>query len=196
LKKVLIPFQLYFDYLEAANEPLYETNRRNAMNQRDYVAAISEDADTLLSYERQATHHKERERLQLLRLLKSGQAMTIPQAATLVGISRSTAQRHWRQYQSAGLEAMCALWYKGGQSRLSAAALTQLEARCAEGFTNLAAAVAWVHEMFAVSYTQAGLWALFQRLGYKRKTGRPQHYKQDPEAQAAFKKNFSPKPTR
>ncbi|MFY7999015.1 MAG: hypothetical protein ACOVSW_10510 [Candidatus Kapaibacteriota bacterium] len=46
------------------------------MNQLDYVVAITEDADTLFTLERQARHPKERQRLQLLRLLKSGLAMT------------------------------------------------------------------------------------------------------------------------
>jgi transposase len=36
-----------------------------------------------------------------------------------------------------------------------------------------------VQENFAVTYTVGGLWRLFQRLGYKLKTGRPQHHKQD-----------------
>ena len=41
-----------------------------AMNQLDYVVAITEDADTLFTLERQARHPKERQRLQLLRLLR------------------------------------------------------------------------------------------------------------------------------
>lgn len=32
------------------------------------------------------------------------------------------------------------------------------------------------------------MWTLFQRLGYKLKTGRPQRHKQDLEAQATLKK--------
>jgi hypothetical protein len=40
------------------------------MNQLDYVVAITEDADTLFTLERQARHPKERQRLQLLRLLR------------------------------------------------------------------------------------------------------------------------------
>jgi len=158
------------------------------MNQLDYVVEITEDADTLFTLERQAHHPKELQRLQLLRLLKSGLAMTMPEAAALVGISHSTADRHWRTYKREGLAAMCSLAYKGGQVRLSAEALHRLDQRCAEGFPTLQSAVVWVEETFAVSYTPAGIWTLFQRLGYKAKTGRPCHHKQDPEAQAAFKK--------
>ncbi|MFY7999849.1 MAG: hypothetical protein ACOVSW_14730 [Candidatus Kapaibacteriota bacterium] len=62
------------------------------MNQLDYVVAITEDADTLFTLERQARHPKERQRLQLVRLLKSGLAMTMPEAAALVGISHSSAE--------------------------------------------------------------------------------------------------------
>jgi transposase len=59
-----------------------------------------------------------------------------------------------------------------------------------EGFSTLQAGVQWMQENFAVTYTVGGLWKLFQRLGYKLKTGRPQHHKQDLEAQADFKKKF------
>ena len=159
------------------------------MNQIDYVVAITEDADTFFTLERQARHPKERQRLQLLRLLKSGLAMTMPEAAALVGISHSTADRQWRTYKRGGLEAMCSLAYKGGQVRLSAEALQRLDERCAEGFPTLQSAADWVKETFAVSYTPAGMWTLFRRLGYKAKTGRPCHHKQDIEAQADFKKN-------
>jgi transposase len=165
------------------------------MNQLDYVVEITEDADSLLAYEHQAQHRKERERLQLLRLLKSGQAVTMSAAASLVGMSLSSAQRHWRTYKNEGLEAMCTLAYKGCQRRLSAEALEKLDERCSEGFSSLQSAVQWVEATFQVSYTPQGLWTLFQRLGYKAKTGRPQHYKQDLEAQAAFKKHFNPKAT-
>lgn len=159
------------------------------MNRLDYVVEISEDSDTLAAAEREAHHVKERQRLQLLRLLKSGLAMSMPEASALVGISPSTADRHWRTYKREGLAAMCSLGYKGGQVRLSPEELQRLDKRVGEGFPTLQSAVTWVQETFAVSYTQAGLWTLFQRLGYKAKTGRPCHHKQDLEAQADFKKN-------
>ena len=79
------------------------------MNQLDYVVAITEDADTLFTLERQARHPKERQRLQLVRLLKSGLAMTMPEAAALVGISHSTADRQWRTY-NARVSQPCVLW--------------------------------------------------------------------------------------
>lgn len=158
------------------------------MNRLDYVVEITEDADTLLHLEHQAQHPKQRQRIQMLRLLKSGLAMTMPEVATLVGISPSTADRHWRTYKREGLAAMCSLAYKGGQVRLDEEALRRLNERCAEGFSTMQSAATWVEETFAVSYTPGGLWTLFQRLGYKAKTGRPVHYKQDLEAQVAFKK--------
>lgn len=159
------------------------------MNSLDYVVEISEDADTLAAAEQQARHTKIRQRLQFLRLLKSGLAMNMPEAAAIVGISPSSADRYWRTYKREGLDALCSLGYKGGQGRLSAEALQRLHTRAAEGFPTLGTAVTWVQETFAVSYTQAGLWNVFQRLGYKAKTGRPRHHKQDLDAQTDFKKN-------
>jgi hypothetical protein len=97
------------------------------MNQLDYAVEITEDADTLFTMERQAQHSKEWQRLQLLRLLKSGLVRTISEAAALVGISHSTADRHWRTYKREVLAAMCSLAYKGGQVRLSAESLQRLD---------------------------------------------------------------------
>ena len=143
------------------------------MNQLDYVVAITEDADTLFTLERQARHPKERQRLQLLRLLKSGLAMTMPEAAALVGISHSTADRQWRTYKRGGLEAMCSLAYKGGQARLSAEALRRLDERCAEGFSTLQSAAGWVKEIFAVSYTPSGYVDTVSTLGLQSQDRSP-----------------------
>ncbi len=53
----------------------------------------------------------------------------MPEAAALVGISHSTADRQWRTYKREGLSALCSLAYKGGQVRLSAEALRRLDER-------------------------------------------------------------------
>jgi transposase len=192
---VLIPFQLYFKYfaLHLLGFSIYSILK--PMRILDYVEAIAEDSDTLLRLEREATHSKKRERVQLLRLLKSGSAETIGEAAKLVGISRSSAQRHWAVYKRSGLEAMLLIAYKGRIPRLSDEQQQQLNERCEQGFTSLSAAREYVAATFALSFTEGGLWTMFRRLGYKAKTGRPRHYKQDAEAAEAFKKSLFTSPT-
>ena len=159
------------------------------MRHLDYVCAISEDSDTLMALERSSTNPKSRQRLQLLRLLKTGIAETMLSASTMVGLSHSQASALWRLYQKEGLEALLETRYKGRISRLTDEQTQALQVQCSTGFRSLAVAQEWMRATFAVDYTPSGVSRLFDRLGNKKKTGRLAHYKQDLEAQEAFKKN-------
>jgi transposase len=159
------------------------------MRRLDYVCTITEDADKLMALEQSASQVKPRQRLQLLRLLKTGVAETMSSAATMVGLSHSQASALWQLYQKKGLEALLETRYKGRIPRLTHEQTATLQERCSTGFRSLAAAQEWMTETFAVQYTLSGISRLFERLGNKKKTGRLKHYLQDLEAQEAFKKN-------
>ena len=160
------------------------------MRHIDYVSIITEDADTLLSLERSTSASKPRQRLQLLRFLKTGSAETMPVAAALIGLSSSQASALWRIYKNQGLEALLATGYKGRIPRLNAHQIGVVQEQCAKGFGGLTSAQAWIEQHVAVRYSTSGVWRLFQRLNNKKKTGRFKHYKQDLEAQETFKKNL------
>jgi transposase len=159
------------------------------MYQLDYVSLIQEDADTLLAREKACHQSKPRQRLQMLRLLKSGQAENIPQVATMVGMSNGNATQLFKRYREHGLEALVETKYKGRRSRLCAEQEHILQSEGAPHFRTLREATIWVAEQFKVQYTLAGMSVLFERIGVKKKTGRTTHHKHDPVAQEAYKKN-------
>lgn len=159
------------------------------MRRLDYVSLITEDADMLFEQERSSASAKPRQRLQLLRLLKTGAAETMPEAARLVGLSASQASGLWRIYKNNGLDALLETRYKGRIPRLNAEQTTALQNQCSEGFRSLKAAKVWITDTLSVGYSTSGVWRMFERLKNKKKTGRLKHYKQDVEAQEAFKKN-------
>jgi transposase len=159
------------------------------MRRLDYVCGITEDADMLIALEQSTSQVKPRQRLQLLRVLKTGVAETMSSAAAIVGLSHSQASALWQLYQKKGLEALLETRYKGRIPHLTSEQTTALQERCATGFRTLAVAQEWMSETFAITYTLSGVSRLFERLQNKKKTGRLKHYKQDLEAQEAFKKN-------
>ena len=144
------------------------------MYQLDYVSLIQEDADTLLAREKNCAGKKPRQRLQLLRLLKSGQAENIPQVAHMVGMTPDNAAKLFKRYREEGLEGFLQLKYRGRRSRLTSEQEQQLQSATVENFK--------------VRYTLGGTSVLFDRLGIKKKTGRTTHHLQDLAAQEEFKK--------
>lgn len=159
------------------------------MYQLDYVSLIQEDADTLLAREKSCDSKKPRQRLQLLRLLKSGQAETIPQVAQMVGMTKDNATKLFKRYREEGLEALLELKYIGRRPRLTSEQEKHLQSATAPQFRTLNDGKVWIAEHFKVHYTLGGMSVLFDRLGIKKKTGRTTHHQQDLAAQEAFKKN-------
>lgn len=162
------------------------------MRRLDYVSAIGEDSDTLLSMERTASSGKVRQRLQLLRLLKSGEAETLPQAAKILGMSKGQVWKQWKQYQVEGLEGFLTIQYRGRRPRLNESELEQLQKQTETGFASIKAARRWIEETLSVEYSNSGVGKLFKRKRIKKKTGRPRHQKQDLESLIDFKKNTMP----
>lgn len=159
------------------------------MYQLDYVSLIQEDADTLLAREKTCAGKKPRQRLQLLRLLKSGQAENIPRVAHMVGMTPDNAAKLFKRYREEGLEGFLQLKYRGRRSRLTSEQEQKLQSATVPHFRTLNQGQAWIAENFKVRYTLGGTSVLFDRLGIKKKTGRTTHHLQDLAAQEEFKKN-------
>jgi transposase len=139
------------------------------MNRIDYVCLITEDADTLLEQERRLTKTKARQRVQMLRLLKTGQAETIEEVAKLVGLSKNHASVLWRQYRDGGLSSLTETQYKGRIPRLNQQQNLQLHTECVNGFRSLHTSQEWIAENLSVPYSLTGVWRLFGRLGIKKR---------------------------
>lgn len=128
-------------------------------------------ADSLLDLERSLSQPKPRQRVQMLRLLKIGHAETLPEVATLVGLSANHAATLWRCYRDKGLSGLLETHYQGRIPRLNAEQVAALEQESAKGFRLLHASQQWIEEQFSHSYSLPGVWQLFRRMGVK-KTGR------------------------
>src|SRR5689334_12976910 len=81
----------------------------------DYPTVITESVTALRARETAVRATPAAPRLQMLRLLKSGEATTLPQAAALVGFSARQVERWWQTYRTAGLVALEAIYHPAGK---------------------------------------------------------------------------------
>ena len=155
----------------------------------DYRSSIQESVAELQSKESKSQKPAILRRLQLLRLLKSGQVSSRERTAELIGMSSRQASRLWKTYQQQGLAGLCDYQPGGCKEKLTTGQKAQLQQAAAQGqFATLWQACNYVAETFSVSYTQPGMWSLFRSMKIKLKTARPRHYKQDQLQAEAFKK--------
>lgn len=144
---------------------------------------------TLLGNQKTASS---KERIQWLYLLKSGQAKTIQQAASLLGRHRVTLQKWAQRYRQGGLEQLLSHSPRtGAKSTLPDWAETALKNRLEqpEGFESYAAIQQWLATELGIvaPYKTVHKW-VYYRLGASPKVVRPKSDKQDEAALAAYKK--------
>jgi transposase len=153
-----------------------------------YSQAITQRVEELQSLQKSQSKVVVYQRLQLLRLLKECQAKTLTEASTLVGVSKRSGLRWWKQYKQEGFESLLVV-APTRQPRLSKQQQQELLAEAARGeFSTIAEILHWVEQSFGISYTEVGMWKLVRRLKIKKKTPRPSHVKKDQWAIERFKK--------
>jgi transposase len=154
-----------------------------------YPQAIAESVAVLQERERQVRGTPAAPRVQMLRLLKSAEATTVPQVATLVGYSPRHVQRWWQTYRTDGLAALERVYHPAGKpTRLTAEAWAGLSVELEAGrIGDQADARRYLKETWGVVYESAnGISYQFKQRKVKWKTGRRRHAKADADAQAAF----------
>ena len=159
---------------------------------RNYKELISEDVQTLLELERQQKHAKLRDRVRMLRLLKSGEARSLPVVAGMLGISSTNARYLWNNYQQQGLLEFTRWRYGGNYRKLTVEQQQQLVAAAAEApnsFGSQADIRQYILQTFQVNYTQPGISYLCSRNKIKHKVGRPRNKEASEEQQQDYKKN-------
>ena len=159
----------------------------------DYPSVITEDEATLRRVERQVRGRPTAVRVQALRLLQSGVAQSLDGCAALVGHSPRQVARWWALYRREGLDGLLREpTFPGKTSRLSPAALADLEAVMAEGrIATLKDAQAYLAEQHGIVYPSLnGVWAQLRKHRIKLKTGRRRHALADAAAQEAFVAGF------
>lgn len=162
------------------------------MRTLDFPTLITQSLDELKKLERTESNARVRLRITLLRLLKSREAQFLKTAALLVGISPKHAYQLWQWYGERSLGEYLRLNYQPGKSKLNPEQQARLIRRAADGtgFASQQEVREFVSKEFDVSYTQAGVCLLFQRLRIKAKVPRPENVAADKETQMEYKKTL------
>jgi transposase len=159
----------------------------------NYPVAITESEAELGILERQLRGRATQPRVQMLRVLKSGQARSLLAVAPLVGYSVRQVNRWWTTYQKDGLAALLTERVRPGMpSRLTDAARADLEAAMARGeIATLKDAQRYLRTHWQIEYRSLnGIWHQFRKHTIRRKTGRRRHRQADPVAQNAYKRGL------
>ncbi len=155
-----------------------------------YPRTITENIEELRDYEQRVRGTAAAPRVQMLRLLKSGEATNVPQVAALVGYSPRHVQRWWQTYRTVGLVALVRVYHPAGKpARLTEEAWAGLQIELEAGrIGGQEEARRYLAATWGVQYASIhGISYQFKRRKVKWKTGRRRHAKADAAVQAAFK---------
>jgi len=163
------------------------------MRKLDFPILIVETVDELRKREKLEQEARLRLRVQLLRLLKSQEVISIKEASRVCGITSKHGYQLWKKYQNEGLNQYVRLNWKPRRSKLSAEQQSKLRERAGtdNGFGSQREAQRFLDDEFAVSYTQGGISLLLSRLKIKAKVPRPRNRKAVAEEQSEYKKTLS-----
>ena len=159
------------------------------------VPEIAESVEDLKARLRKANKKHEILRLQMLYLLKSGQAKNRVQVSTLLGVDRASVGTWLSAYETEGLEKLLSRGYAPGRTPLlteaqQAVLLSVLQKP--EGFTSYVQIQAYIAETFGVQMTYKAVYAMVHdKWGAKLKVPRPSHVKKNRVISEAFRCEFS-----
>ncbi len=155
----------------------------------NYKELIKEDVKELAVMERKEKRGRIRDRIKLLRLLKSGQCFTLKDACKIVGFTYQTGKNMWNIYKSEGMEGITQWGYNGRKARISYDELMGALNWETDGPMNLEQAKCKIKEKFEINYSVSGTRYLFNTYKIKLKTGRPRNYDKEEGKEEEFKKN-------
>jgi transposase len=145
------------------------------------IPPIPESLTTLKTQLNTEPKARRKTRLQMLYLLKSGQATTRQAVATLLAVHRHTVARWLESYAAAGLEALLTLKTHPNRPPALAPAVKQALAKQLarpEGFRTYLEAQAWLQERWGVAIKYKTLHRIIHyEFGAKLKVARPSHVK-------------------
>jgi transposase len=145
---------------------------------------IVESVETLKERLRQETRSRQKQRLQALYLLKSGQAKSRTKVGELLGVSRRTVGEWLERYEKEGYERLLQLdTHTNRAYSLTVEQEERLKRKLSEpdGFPSYGAIQAWIHKTFGLSLTYDTARQIVRyRLGAKLKVARKSHTKKPP----------------
>lgn len=155
---------------------------------------ISESVEYLDKSLRHARSAKQKERLQMLWWLKSGQVTQHQELAQRLGRNGSTVTRWLAKYRKGGLGELLEVKVSRGKAwEIEGEMLEQLKARLeqSEGFKSYSEIQQWLATQFGKVVNYKTVYKTVRyRLKAKLKVPRPRSSKQDPTAVEQFKKTF------
>jgi len=160
---------------------------------RPFKIEIAESEDELKKRIQTARFGNQKEKLQMLWWLKSGQVKEQQEIGFRLGRDTSTVTRWLQKYRLGGLSRLLEIKKAPGANRKindDAIAALKRELETGKGFSCYGAIVEWLkqeHDL-NIEYGTVYAWVRY-RLGAKLKVPRPQSYKQDEELVSEFKKN-------
>ncbi len=162
---------------------------------RPFRIEISESEAELKSRLQSGRDGSQKEKLQMLWWLKSGQVKEQQEISKRLGRDSSTVTRWLQKYRQGGLTKLLQVKKAPGAARkLSDEVIAALQQRLnQEGFTSYTAIVEWLEQELGqtVEYGTVYQWVRY-RLGAKLKVPRPGSHQQDAVAVERFKKTSVP----
>jgi transposase len=161
-----------------------------------YWQAITESVAELRENEQSVRGTAAAPRVQMLRLLKSGEATNGPDVATLVGYRPRHIQRWWQTYRTDGLAALVRVYHPAGKpAQLTEEAWAGLQIEWEAGrIGGQEDARRYLADTWGVHYKSVhGISYQFKRRKVKWKTGRRRHANAAAAAQAAFSQTSPPR---
>lgn len=159
---------------------------------RPFKLEIIEDVGYLEKSLRQARSVSQKEKLQMLYWLKSGQVKQQQELGQRLERDISTISRWLQKYRRGGLAQLLAEPKSPGKAwKIGGEVLVELKAQleCSEGFNSYGEIVQWIEQTFdkVVKYPTVYKTVRY-RLGAKLKVPRPRSLKQDEQSVSLFKK--------
>ena len=148
------------------------------------VPEITESVETLKRLLRQAKKKHEVQRLNVLYLLKSGQAKNRLQVAKLLGVDRGSVGTWLAAYETGGLKTLLKRGYAPGRVPILTQAqqdVLRKELENPEGFHSYVQIQDYITETFGVKMNYKAVYAMVHdKWGAKLKVPRPSHEKKTP----------------
>ena len=160
---------------------------------RPFKIEITQSEEELKKLLQTARLGNQKEKLQMLWWLKSGQVKEQQEIGKPLARDTSTVTRWLHKYRTGGLSGLLEIKKAAGAKRKinhdAIAALIQ-ELKTGKGFSSYGAIVEWLKKEHGLDIEYGTVYALVRyRLGAKLKVPPPQSYKQDEKLVSEFKKN-------
>ena len=160
---------------------------------RPFEIEIAESEEELKKRLQIANLVNQKEKLQMLWWIKSGQIKEQQEIGKRLARNTSTITRWLQKYRTGGLSSLLEIKKAPGAKRKihpGALAALEEELKTGKGFGSYGAIVEWLKQEQGLEIEYATVYALVRyKLGAKLKVPRPQSHKQDEKLVSEFKKN-------